>query len=94
MEGERTLNLHTLIEYFEPRLNRESVDCKKYNYTAIQYTSTQVFTLTIDETEVSANIDKIIIYTDGESIGLLATTPHLTKYQYDLDDIETITITE
>ena len=87
------MKLPTLITYLEPLLTRESVDCKKYDYNGIQYTNHTAFTLTINGTQISTNTDKLIIYTDGETAGLLATTPHLTKYNYELENITTLTIT-
>ena len=86
------IDLHTIIEYLEPLLRRESVECKQYDYTAIQYTSDTVFSVTIDETQISENITQIIIYTNGECVGLLCTTPHLTKYNFNLSTIETIEV--
>ena len=88
-----TLTLREIIEYLDTVLPRESVECKQYDYHAIQYTSDAVFSVTINGTLVSENISKIILYTNGECVGLLATTPHLTRYNTNINTITTIGIT-
>ena len=88
-----SLSLKEIIEYLDTILPRESVECKQYDYKAIQYIGETTFSVTINETLVSENIDKIILYTNGECVGLLCTTPHLTQYKYNITSITSLEIT-
>ena len=82
-----------LINYLESiGLNREPVDCKKYDYTGIQYKGTNVFSVTIDDTLISENVDKIILYTKEGAVNLLCVTPHLVKYKYNLQEISEVIV--
>ena len=83
-----------LINYLESiPLNRESVDCKQYDYNGIQYKGTNVFSVSIDETLISENVSRIILYTNTDGVHLVCVTPHLAKYNYNLLDIESIEVT-
>lgn len=82
-----------LLNYLESiGLKREPVDCKQYDYTGIQYTGNNIFSVTIDDTLISENIAKLIIYAAEDVVNLLCVTPHLTKYNYDLQEITEVIV--
>ena len=82
-----------LLNYLESiGLKREPVDCKQYDYIGIQYTGNNVFSVTIDDTLISENIAKLILYTAESIVNLLCVTPHLTKYNFNLNEITEVII--
>ena len=86
--AEITLYLDTLLE-------RIIIDCKKHDYTAIQYNKTDntVFTVDINTETVSTNISKIVLYSVADVVRLVCITPHNVRYNYNLRNIETIEVT-
>ena len=86
----------TLIETIntlDEILPRTQANCRNKDYKAIQYTSNSLLTVSIDNETISTNIAKIILYDNTTTIKMLLLTPHLVKYIFELEDIETITIT-
>ena len=81
------------IQYLDNILHCESVECKQYDYKAIQYTGNDLLTVTIDDDVVSENISKIILYTNTEHVGLVCVTLHNLKYNFDLANITTLEVT-
>ena len=89
------LSFAEITEYLDTTLQREIVDCKQYDYTAIQYTTPQneIFTVTINTETISTNINRIILYNVADVVRLVCITPHNTKYNHNIRTIETIEVT-
>jgi hypothetical protein len=87
------LSFAEITEYLDTTLQREIVDCKKYDYTAIKYTQDTIFTVTINTETVSTNINSIILYNVADVVRLVCLTPHLTKYNYNIRNINSIAVT-
>lgn len=87
------LSFAEITEYLDTTLQREIVDCKKYDYTAIKYTQDTIFTVTINTETVSTNINSIILYNVADVVRLVCLTPHNTKYNYNIRNINSIEVT-
>ncbi|MBR3214276.1 MAG: hypothetical protein IKF79_07195 [Methanosphaera sp.] len=87
------LSFAEITEYLDTTLQREIVDCKKYDYTAIKYTQDTLFTVTINTETVSTNINSIILYNVADVVRLVCLTPHNTKYNYNIRTINSIEVT-
>lgn len=87
------LSFAEITEYLDTKLEREIVDCKKYDYTAIKYTQNTPFTVTINTETVSTNINSIILYNVADVVRLVCLTPHNTKYNYNIRNINSIEVT-
>ena len=90
------LTFTQITEYLDTTLQREIVDCKQYDYTAIQYTKppqNEIFTVTINTETISNNINRIILYNVADVVRLVCITPHNTKYNHNLRTINSIEVT-